>query len=413
MNTKPLWVLLAATSVLAGDWPQWRGPDRTGYARGEATLNTLPKELKPDWKITVGGGFSGPVLASGKLIYLDEDGSSEVAHAIDPNTGKEIWKTTYAARYEDEWGAGPRATPIIDDGRVYVQACNGDFKCLNLADGKEIWKTSFEKDFGVRFLGSKANEGTAARRGNNGSGVIDGDRIFLPVGNTKGGSLVAFDRKNGKVLWQSGDDEAAYSSLMAGTLAGVRQVVAFNADALVGADAQTGKILWRVPLRTNAKRHTATPVIFDDHVAVNSHTFGVACFKIGKDTGGVTATQAWQNKDCKINLATMVLVDGHFYSQGPAKDYVCLDAATGQLRWSQPGFGQGRKDYASTIVVGKRLLVLTEDGQLLLIEPNPSKYTELARLQVCGNTWSFPAYADGKLYVRDSRQLLRLNLSGQ
>lgn len=404
-------ILLIAANVLAGDWPQWRGPDRTGYATAETSLTTLPKELKPDWKINIGGGFSAPIVSSDKLVYLDEDGSTEVAHAVDAKTGKELWKTSYATRFDDEWGAGPRATPIIDDGRVYVQACNGDFKCLNLADGKEIWKTSFERDFDVKFLGSKANEGTATRRGNNGSGVIDGGRIFLPVGNTKDASLVAFDKKTGKVLWKSGDDEAAYSSLMVGTLAGVRQVLAFNADALVGADAETGKPLWRVPLKTNAKRHAATPVIFGDHVVVNSHTFGVACFKIAKDTGGITATQAWINKDAKINLATPVLIDGHFYSQGAVKDYICLDSTSGQLKWSQPGFGQGRKDYASTIVVGKRLLVLTEDGQLLLLEPTPAKYTELARLQVCGNTWSFPAYSNGKLYIRDGRQLMRLNLA--
>ena len=405
-------LLFFATSLFAGDWPQWRGPKRDGYASGE-NAPTLPKEVKPDWKINVGGGFSSPVLAGDKLVYLDEDGTSEVAHAIDPNTGKELWKANYAARFTDEWGAGPRATPIVDDGRVYVQACNGDFKCVDLADGKEIWKTSFEKDFGVKFLGSKANEGTASRRGNNGSGVIDGDRLFLPVGNTAGASLVAFDKKSGKILWKGGDDEAAYSSLMVATLAGVRQVVAFNADALVGADFESGKILWRVPLKTNAKRHAATPVIFGDHVVVNSHTFGVACFKIAKDSAGLTAKEAWINKDAKINLATPVLVDGHLYSQGPAKDYLCLDAATGQLKWSQPGFGQGRKDYASTIVIGKKLLVLAEDGQLLLLEPNPSNYTELARVQVCGNTWAFPAYADGKLYVRDGRQLMRLTLASQ
>jgi len=408
---KSLAPLLFATSLFAGDWPQWHGPNRDGYAQNEKALATLPKELKPDWKVSIGGGFSAPVVTADKLVYVDENGTSEVAHLLDASTGKELWKVTYADRFGDEWGAGPRATPIIDDGRVYVQACNGEFKCLNLADGKEIWKTSFEKDFGVKFLGSKANEGTATRRGNNGSGVIDGERLFLPVGNTSGASLVAFDKRTGKVLWKSGDDEAAYSSLMVGTLAGIRQVLAFNADALVGADIESGKMLWRVPLKTNAKRHAATPLIFEDHVVVNSHTFGVACFKIVKDSGGLAAKEAWINKDAKINLATPVLVDGHLYSQGPFKDYICMDAATGQTKWSQTGFGQGRKDYASTIVVGKKLLVLAEDGQLLLLEPNPQKYTEAARLQVCGNTWCFPAYANGKLYVRDGKQLMRLTLA--
>src|SRR5262245_41789273 len=195
------------------------------------------------------------------------------------------------------------------------------------------------------------------------------------------------------------------------TLAGVRQVFSFNAEARPGADSARGKILWRAPLKTYARRHAATPVIFGDQVAVNSPTVGLTALKIAKDSGGVTAKEQWTNKDLKINLATPVLVDGHLYCQGADKDYVCADAVTGQLKWSQRGFGQGRKDYASTIVVGKRLLVLTEDGQLLLLEPNPEKYTELGRLQVCGNTWSFPAYADGKLYVRDGRQLMRLNLA--
>jgi outer membrane protein assembly factor BamB len=410
---KSLVALLFATSLFAGDWPQWRGPHRDGYAQNEKGLTALPKELKPDWKISIGGGFSAPVVIANKLVYLDENGSSEVAHLVDADTGKEVWKVNYADRFSDEWGAGPRATPIIDDGRVYVQACNGEFKCLNLSDGQEIWKTSFEKDFAVKFLGSKANEGTATRRGNNGSGVIDGDRLFLLVGNTSGASLVAFDKKNGKVLWKSGDDEAAYSSLMIATLAGVRQVVVLDADALLGANLESGKILWRVPLKTNAKRHAATPVIFGDHVAVNSHTFGVACYKVVKDSGGLTAKEAWINKDAKINLATPVLLDGYLYCQGPFKDYICMDATTGQTKWTQQGFGQGRKDYASTIVVDKRLLVLSEDGQLFLLESNPEKYTELARLQVCGNTWSFPAYADGKLYVRDGKQLIRLTLATQ
>ena len=105
-------------------------------------------------------------------------------------------------------------------------------------------------------------------------------------------------------------------------------------------------------------------------------------------------------------------VGDYLYNQGANRDYVCFDANTGRLKWSQPGFGQGKKDYSSTIVAGKNLLVLTEDGTLLLLAANPARYTELGRAQVCGNTWSFPAYADGKLYVRDGRQLACYNLPG-
>ena len=423
----------AATSVAANggstelappknDWPQWRGPTRTGYATPTsvgasgvgASITSLPKELKPVWKVEVGGGFSGPVLQGNALIYADENGSRELAHRLDAATGKEVWAVDYAKMESDEWGAGPRATPMIESLRtgtnVYIQSMDGEFRCLDLASGKTIWQTSFEKDFGVKFLGSKAREGTASRRGNNGSGVIAGDKLVLPVGNTEGASLVCFNKSDGKVLWKSGTDEAAYSSFVTATLAGVPQVVAFTADALLGAALEDGKILWRVPLKTNAKRHAATPVIDGDNVIVNSHTIGLVAFKISKDSGGLKASPAWANTDLKINLATPVLVDGHLYCQGASKDYICADAATGKLKWSQAGFGLGRRDYSSTIVVGKSLLVLTEDGTLILLQANPEKYTELARLQVCGNTWSFPAYANGKLYVRDTRSLQCIDL---
>lgn len=403
-------LVFAGLTAHASDWPQWRGPDRNGHAGSAVSLQSLPKELQPLWKVAVGGGHSAPVVAGNKVVYLDENGTHEVAHVLDAATGKELWKVDYADRFQDEWGAGPRATPIIDGDRLYVQSCNGEFRCLSLANGKTIWQTSFEKDFGVKFLGNKANEGTATRRGNNGSGVIDGSRVIVPVGGTKGASLVCFDKLTGKVLWQSGDDEAAYSSFMMATLGGVRQVLAFTAEAVLGADVESGKILWRVPLKTNAKRHAASPVVAGNQIIVNSHTFGLLAIRVEKDSGGFKATEAWTNKDLKINLATPVLADGHLYCQGANKDYVCVDATTGALKWSQAGFGLGRKDYASTIVLGKNLLALTEDGTLLLLAASAEKYTELGRIQVCGNTWSHPAFANGKLYVRDARSLQCLDL---
>jgi outer membrane protein assembly factor BamB len=390
------------------DWPHWLGPTRNCRAgMFERSPPRLPAELKPLWRLPIGGGFSSPVVATDKLVYFDENGTNEIAHLLDAKTGKELWQTSIAGRYADEWSAGPRSTPFIDGDCVYAQSCNGEFRCLNLADGKIIWSTSFEKDWGVKFLGSKANEGTAARRGNNGSGLADGDAVIVPVGSTNGAALVCFNKFNGKVIWKAGEDEAAYSSPQVATLAGTKQVVYLSADALMGVERANGKILWRVPLKTNAKRHAATPVVFGDNVVVNSHTFGLLCFKISKTNDGFKAEQAWANHEMKINLATPVFVDGFLYSHGPSKNFVCVDSKTGELKWQQPGFG---KDNSSTIAVGKNLLVLTDDGQLFLLEANPVKYVELGRAQVCGKNWNFPAYANGKLYVRDARELMSYDL---
>ncbi|MBI3876295.1 MAG: PQQ-binding-like beta-propeller repeat protein [Verrucomicrobia bacterium] len=414
MHTRLLTIAsVLATTVLASatDWPQWHGPTRD--CRVPGNLTTLPKELAPKWSIKVGGGHSSPVVANGRLIYFDENGSKEIAHCLDAKTGKELWRAEIAGRFEDEWGAGTRATPFIDGDRVYAQSCNGEFRCLALADGKPVWGVSFEKDFGVKFLGSKANSGTAARRGNNGTGLVDGPHVIIPVGSTEGATLVCFDKLTGKVIWKVGSEEAAYSAPMVATLAGVKQVVYLSATSLMGVDRATGKLLWRVPLKTNANRHAASPVIEGNTVTVNSHTFGTLCFRIVKDSSGFKAESAWANKELQTNLATPASLGGYFYNQGAKKDYVCLDAKTGEVKWSQPGFGGMKQDYASTLIVGDKVLVLTYDGQLVLLANNPAKYTELARLQVCGSSWSYPAYADGKLYVRDNRELKCVELAAK
>jgi len=392
-------------------WPQWLGPNRNGtLASATVVPASIPSDLKSTWRIQIGGGFSSPVLVGDALVYVDDNLGQETAHCVNARTGKQNWAAALAPTFQDEWGAGTRSTPCIDEDRVYALSCNGEFRCLSLKDGKVIWGTSFEKDFGVKFLGSKANEGTSSRRGNNGSALVSGEFAYVPVGSTNGAMLVCFNKRNGKPLWITGADETAYSSPVLGKLAGKEQLVFLSAEALMGIDPGAGEVLWRVPLKTNAKRHAATPLIYEDSVIVNSHTFGVIRFAIEKKDGKFSARQEWANRQLAINLATPVIVEHQLYSQGPAKDFISADVLTGKQNWSQPGFG---KDYSATLVFGKNLLTITDDGQLVLIEPNPVKYVERVRTQICGKNWNFPAYAEGKLYVRDNRELACYDLIGK
>lgn len=402
---------LAFAAVLtcsAQDWPQWRGPNRDGHTNPRKLAADFPQNLTSDWKIPVGGGHSSPVVAKGKLVYMDAHEGKETIHCLDAATGKEIWKQAITEAYSDEWGAGTRATPFIDEDRVYGQTCSGEFRCYELVTGKEIWKTSFENDWGVKFGPRAASRGTASRRGNNGAGIADADAVILPVGSTEGASIVAFDKKTGKVLWKSGNDEAAYSSLVVADLAGRRTIVAFNAEALTGHDRKTGEILWRVPIVTQAKRHAMTPVIMGDNVIVNTFTFGMASYLIQKDGEKFTPKQVWRNQDLKINLGTPVLVGGHLYNHGPSKDYVCVDAATGAIKWRQAGFGE---QYSASIAMGDRVLVTTDFGELVVLKANPDKYEELGRAQLAGKSWSHPAIADGKLIIRDNRELAAYSIA--
>jgi outer membrane protein assembly factor BamB len=396
---------LAATAG-AGDWPQWFGPQRDGHAAADSpAVEKLPSELKVVWRKKIGGGFSSLVVASGKLVFMDENGSAEVAHLLDAETGAEIWSAPIGDVYQDEWGAGPRSTPVMDGDRVFVQSCKGEFRCLDTATGSVIWGVSFEKDFGVKFLGSKANEGTAARRGNNGSPLVDGGAVIVPVGSTDGATLVCFDKSTGKILWKAGNDEAAYSSPVVATVAGVKQVVAFTADHLMGVARENGTILWSVPFHTDAKRHAATPIIFDDTVIVSSHTIGLVATKIVREGGAIHAVPLWANLGLKINISTSVRVGDYLYGQGAGQTYFCASALTGEAKWKTQWPGTRGTENTSTIVLGRNLLALTDMGELVLVAAQPDQFTELSRVQVCGKNWNFPACAEGRLFVRDSREL--------
>lgn len=406
----------ATFTAAAGDWPQWRGPLRDGHA-GSGKLDALPKEAKTLWSVPVGVGQSSPIIIAGKVIYLDDQAGQETAHCLDLANGKELWRAPFDKTevWGNAYGAGPRCTPVADGDRVYVQSCRGEFRCLALVDGKTIWRTSFEKDWGSSWFGNAGNNApeakeTASRRhGNNGSAVVDGDRIFVPVGSPEKGTLVAFDKKTGKVLWTAGSENTAYSSVMVGTLAGVRQAVHLTADALMGVDVKDGKILWRTPVKTGAKRHVLTPIIAGDSVTISSSSVGLTKFKISKDSAGFKAEPAWKNDTVKITLATPVLVGKNLYGLGTGAktEVICVDFETGEVKWKQPGFG----DYAAFIALGDKVLMQDMTGTLMLLKATPEKFEELGRVQVCGNTWSHPAFADGKLLQRDKTKLFALELA--
>ncbi|MBI3191426.1 MAG: PQQ-like beta-propeller repeat protein [Pedosphaera parvula] len=406
-------------TTFAADWPQSRGPHRDGQpADPKHTLVALPKEPKVLWRLATGPGHAAPVIAGNRLFYLDQLEGKEVVHAVEVATGKELWRQPYdsnPAEYSG-FGQGPRCAPLVEGDRVYLQSGRGEFRCLSVTDGKTRWRFNFEKDFGATWFGNKssnpdAKETATRRHGNTGSPVIDGDRIFVPVGDPNGATLVCFSKLTGQKLWQAGQDNAAYSSLMAGTLGGVRQAVHFTADALMGVDTANGKLLWRIPVKTGAKRHTVTPIVVGDSVCVSSHSVGMIKTKIVKDGGSIKAEQEWANPAVKTMLSTPVLVGDYLYGLGTTKknnaDFVCVDFKTGREVWNQPG---AFADYASLIALGDKILALNSTGELSLLKANPQHFEELGRLQVCGKTWSFPAYADGKLYVRDERQIMALEL---
>jgi outer membrane protein assembly factor BamB len=412
-----LGLMLFAGTACAADWGQWRGPAQTGHVPAGVPVPTaLAAELKPVWRAKMGEGLSSPVVAGGKVFYLDRDAAKETACAADAATGKELWRVPLHELFRDGFGTGPRAAALVDGDCVYVQSCKGEFQCLNAADGKVIWRKNFVQDFGAVFTGEVGKSVGASRHGNTGSAVVDGDNVIVQAGGANGASVVCLNKKTGEVVWKSQNDPAGYAAAVLATIHGVKQAVVFTADGCIGVDTKDGKLLWRVPVKTGFGRHVTTPVIVDNLVVVSSHTAGLICSRIVKDEkepSGFKAENAWTQKPLATNFASPVAVGKHLFTIGPAKNVICVDLETGQAAWDKKGLivsPDPGKAYAGFLVMDKNVLMLSDTGQLILFAADPKEYKEVGRAQICGKTWCIPAYADGKLYLRDAQEMLCFEL---
>ena len=413
------YILVSAMLVLAGpargdDWPRWRGPHATGHVpAGVAAPATLPTKPNILWRVKVGFGLGSPVVSGKRVFCLDNQRGKETVLAVDAASGKELWRATLDDTFRDAHSpVGPRGTPLVDGERLYVLSCRGEFQCLNVADGKVIWRVSFVKDLGAVFSGERGTAPGASRHGYTGSPFIDGDRMVVDVGGRSGASVVCFEKKTGRVIWKSQSDAAGHGGPVVATIAGVKQVVSFTADGAIGLAANDGKLLWRVPVKTRVGRHCITPVVVDDMVIVSSYLAGLIGIKVARDGDAFRADRAWVSKSLAVNFSNPVAIGPHLYGLGKARKLICIDVRTGKPAWTKDWtssrmFGKG---YGSFIVMKDRILGLGEDGTLFLMAADAKAFRMIATAKVCGKNWCSPAYAGGRLYLRDAKELLCVQL---
>jgi outer membrane protein assembly factor BamB len=370
-------------------------------ARVPVTLATEPKQA---WRLAIGEGFASPVVASGRVFYFDNQGGKETLHAIRAQDAGELWRAVVDDTFADEQGPpGPRCTPVVDGDRVYAQSGKGELQCLGVADGRCRWRVNFRTDFGSAFLGEDSPVPGAAEHGYTAAPVVADHRLIACAGGTNGAGVVCFDKQTGRILWKSQNDLAAYAAPMVATLAGARQVVCFTVDGLIGLALDDGSLAWRVPLKTPYGRNCTTPVIIDNWVVAGSYRAGLVGVRVSTRGTGMIAERAWVNPKAAMNFSSPVVVNRHVFGLGPSKNLICVEVETGRITWSQEGYISRSADvaYAAFLVLGERLLVCTDSGELILAAADPVAWHELGRAQACGVNWCNPAYADGRLYVRD------------
>jgi outer membrane protein assembly factor BamB len=395
----------------AEEWPQYRGLTQDGISAETLSLSwgaTPPAVL---WKVPVQNGFSSFAVSGGKAftqVNRELAGASrEIVVALDAETGKELWFADIgmgkydgggdAGTQDNKGGDGPRSTPTVRHGKVYVLNQFVVLSCLEAATGKLVWSQDIMKDFAGRNIGWKS----AA------SPVIDGDLVFVAGGGPEQ-SLLAFNKETGTVVWKAHDEKMTHSTPVVATIHGVKQVIFFVQSGLFSVAAKDGKALWRFPFPY--KVSTAISPIVAGDIVYCSAGYGVgggAC-RITRDGEEFKAQPLWQIPGDRLvanHWSTPVYRDGHLYGMfsfkqfggGPLK---CVELATGKVKWERPGFGAG-----NVILLGNQVVALADDGQLVVVEATPDAYKEVARTKaVNGKCWSTPALSDGRLYVRSTKE---------
>ena len=388
----------------ASDWPQFLGPTRTGVYDGADLSEQWPKDGPPQrWQKKVGAGFSGPAVSSGKLIVFHRLDNKEMIESLDARSGQVLWSFNYPTTYRDDFGfdEGPRATPAIDQDRVYTYGAEGSLHCLDLQSGKKIWNIDTKAEFhaGKGFFGIAC------------SPLVEGSLVILNVGGRDGAGIVAFDKATGKVLWKTTEDEASYSSPIVATLEGRRCALVLTRDRLVGLEPSNGKLLFQFPFRPpiSSSVSAAVPLVIGDKLFLSaSYGTGAALLQIKANS----LQKIWES-DAAISAhyATPVYHKGFLYGihgrvdPGYDPSLRCIELESGKLMWEQ------KLSAATITLAGDVLLILTERGELIRAAASPTGFKETARAQILPNqVRAHPALANGLLYARSKDKLICVDL---
>lgn len=389
-------------SASAPYWTDFRGPLRDGHYRERPIRTSWPSGgQRPLWKQPVGGGYASLVAARGRAFTIEQRGPEEVVAAYDIATGRELWASTWTARFRESMGGdGPRATPTWADGRVYALGATGELRCLDETTGRVLWRTNILDDAGA----SNLQWGMAAS-----PLVVDDTLIVLP-GGSNGRSVVAYDRRTGKKAWSSLNDQQAYSSPMLVTLAGTRQLLVFSASRLMGLTPDGGELLWEHPWRTAYDVNAGQPLVVSDNRVFVSSGYGVggAMLELAVSDGRWSVREVWRSNRMKNQFTSSVLHDGFIYGLDESI-LACLDVASGELRWKGGRYGHGQ-----VLLASGHLIVLSEQGDLALVPATPERHDELVRFPVLdGKTWNHPVIAEGYLIVRNLKEMAAFDLRAE
>jgi outer membrane protein assembly factor BamB len=376
------------------DFPRFLGPHGRGIVEGISLerdwSNHKPREL---WRQPIGLGWSAFSVVGDYAVTQEQRGELELVTCYELKTGRLVWQHEDRVRFSEAMGGdGPRATPTIDDGRVYAMGATGILNCLDGGTGKVIWSRDILAD----------NNQNNLQWGKSCSPLVFDDIVVVTLGDEYEPSLSAYTGDGGRVLWRAGNDKPSYATPVLATLAEREQILAVNQNSVAAHDPSVGDMLWEYSWPGEMPKCANAMPIGDDRVLISTG-YGLDCVMLqvrSAGTGGKLAvTELWKNKRMKTKLTNVVVRDGFIYGLDDGI-MQCLDLTTGDQKWKGGRYGHGQ-----VLLVGDVLLVTTESGEVALVEAAPAKHRELARFRaLTGKTWNNPALTGRYLLVRNAQE---------
>jgi len=352
------------------------------------------------WKQPVGVGHASFVVAEGNAYTIEQRRSEEVVAAYDLSSGRELWTQKWNADFEDSTGDGPRATPTWDQGRIYALGATGELRCLDAKNGSVLWGKNILSD----------NQASNLPWAMAASPLVVDDKVIVLPGGTSGKSVVAYNKMTGAPVWRVLNDVQAYVSPMLVELAGRRQVVVVTSSRVVGLIPESGALLWSYVWDTNGGINVSQPIVVDQNRFFISSGYGkgAALVEVKGSGNSYTATTIWENVLMKNKFNSSVFYNGYVYGLDEGI-LTCLDVKTGDRKWKD-----GRYGYGQVLLAGDHLIVTSDKGEVALVKATPDGYNEVARFEALkGQTWNYPAIADGRLLVRNSNEMAAYDISAK
>lgn len=431
--------LIALPALHADDWPQWLGPQRDGVWRETGIIERFPADgLKFRWRTPIGGGYSGPAVAKGRVFVMDrqlakgatnptspwgrgEIPGTERVLCLNEADGKILWQHEYDCAYTVSYASGPRVTPTVHEGRVYALGAEGNLLCLEAEKGTVLWSRDLRKDFAIK----------TPMWGFAGHPLVDGKKLICLAGG-EGSVAVAFDKDTGKELWRAlSAKEPGYAPPMIYEFAGKRQLILWHPEAVNALDPDTGKVFWTHPTRPEIRSGMTipSPLKAGDLLFLTSFYNGSLLLRVDSDKPSVV----WQSRKVSEKdtdglhsvMATPLIKGGHIYSPCSYGQFRCLKLETGERLWETFTPTSGRSErwgHAFIIQHGDRSFLFNEQGDLILAKLTPEKYDEISRAHVLDPVnrdpgrpvvWSHPAFANKCVYARNDKEMVCVSLAAE